>query len=134
MAEQQLEPSSSDEALQNGSAVLNPDGQIRAAIRMMAELDKKFDAFTKPPMFRPADILQFVALVVAFIIAMFTAFGLNNRIDDLKQRQSDAERRIDGRIDGVETRLGIKIDHLGDKFGDADERLSRLEGKSGVKK
>jgi len=104
------------------------------------------ERITAAPSFRLADIVNLSAILASAVVAIFTAFGLSERISEVGRHQTEFEQRIEGRIDKLGTRLDERIDKLSDrvdKLSDRldqqiervsgqitglDERLSRIEG------
>jgi hypothetical protein len=83
---------------------------------------------TNSPTFRLADIIKLVVVVIGLAIALISAFGLNERINDLSAGQAAAESRVSANISATENRLGSRLDKLSDQFTRVDERTSTLEG------
>lgn len=108
---------------------LKPEEQFRLLNQRLDTLADQVSRVHKPPQFRLADGVELAVILIGLIIAGFTAFGLNDRINDVSTHQSDGERRIEAHMDAMETRMGTKIDKLGDQFTRMDERTSTLEGK-----
>jgi hypothetical protein len=115
------------------SLPLKHDEQFRMINHRLDKLAGDVDKIAKPPTFRIADVVQILAIVVGLVITGIAAFGLSERISDLSSHQADAERRIDASMNATETRLGTKVDKLGDQFAAMDERTSRIEGERTVK-
>jgi len=78
-------------------------------------------------------MVQLGVIVVGLAVALITAFGLNERITDLKGDQAAAEARLDASITASEGRLNSRLDKLSDQFTRLDERTSTLEGQKGQK-
>ena len=109
---------------------LAPEAQFRNVNSRLDELAKEIGRVSKPPTFRLADMIQLGVIVVGLAIALITAFGLNERINDLSTQQAAAESRLSANISATENRLGSKLDKLSDQFTKVDERTSTLEGQS----
>ena len=107
---------------------LSPDAQFRTLSKRMDDLATEVRAMPKPASFRLADGLQLAAIGVALLIAVFTAFGLSTRIDDVKTGQTGAESRINGQITSSEQRVTTRLDKLNDQFINLDERTATVEG------
>ena len=113
---------------------LDPQAQFRTLSKRVEELTDEISRLEKPKNFRLADILQIGAVVIAVLVAIFTAFGLNNRIDDLVKGQGAAEARISSQITASESRLGSRIDRLDDRLTKVGERTATIEGAKGTSK
>jgi len=108
---------------------LKPDEQFRLVNQRLDNLKDELSRVSKPPQFRLADGVELATIILALIVAWFTAMGLNDRISDVNAHQAETERRLESHMDAMETRLGQKMDKLGDQFTRMDERTSTLEGK-----
>jgi hypothetical protein len=87
----------------------------------------------KPPPFNLANVVQILAIVLGFVVTVYTALGLSERISDVSTHQADAERRIEATVGASELRLATKLDKLNDQFTSMDERTSRIEGEQSAK-
>jgi len=96
---------------------VSPEAQYRMLAARLEELGAEVSKLAKPPTFRVADMLEIAGIVIGVGVALFAAFGLNERIGDLGRDQAAAELRITSRLD-----------RLSDQVTQLDERTSRLEG------
>jgi hypothetical protein len=107
---------------------LAPEAQFRNVNARLEELAKEIGRVSKPPTFRLADMVQLGVIVLGLAVAMITAFGLNERINDLSAGQTAAEMRLRTDISATENRLGSRLEKLSDQFTKIDERTSTIEG------
>jgi hypothetical protein len=119
MANQKATSGSGDDTATN-APLEHPADNMRHIQRLLESLDRKFDNLTRPPSFRLADLINLAVIAMAIIAAFFTALGLASRMDDLRVRQSDSERRMEARLDNVERRLDGRFDRVETKL----DRLS----------
>lgn len=108
---------------------LSSEAQFRTLSQRIDTLTAEIAKAHKPPTFRLADSIEIIGIIIGLIVGGLTAFGLSERINDVNAHQADAERRLESRMDGIENRIGNKIDKLSDQFTKMDERTSTLEGK-----
>jgi len=94
-----------------------PEAQYRMLAARLEEVAREVKGLAKPATFRIADMLEIAGIVIGVGVALFAAFGLNERIGDLSKGQAAAELRITTRLD-----------RLSDQVIQLDERTSRLEG------
>jgi|HubBroStandDraft_6_1064221.scaffolds.fasta_scaffold202639_2 hypothetical protein len=130
MAEQPEKPVNAGEEVTNppSSLPLKPEDQFRLINQKLADFSDKLSRVAEPPQFRLADMIQLGVIVIGFIIAIFTAFNLSERISDVRADQAAMERRIIDNMSAAETRISPKLDKLNDLYIAIIERISRLEG------
>lgn len=127
-------PVNAGEATTNTPSSLNLDenAQFRNLNKRLDELADQVSRIAKPKEFRLADIIQLSVIVAAFLVAVLTAMGLKDRIDDLAKSQSATEARVSSQVSAGEGRIDTKLDRLDDRFTRLDERTATLEGARGV--
>jgi hypothetical protein len=112
---------------------LKPDEQFRMINQRIDALSADIGKIAKPPPFNLANVVQILAIVLGFVVTVYTALGLSERISDVSTHQADAERRIEATVGASELRLATKLDKLNDQFTSMDERTSRIEGEQSAK-
>jgi hypothetical protein len=124
MANQRQTSGSGDDVPTN-APVEHPGANPRQIIKQLTELNQKLDHLAKPPAFRVADGVQLLAILIGLAAALFTASGISARLDDLRARQSDAERRLDTRMGDVERRLDGRLDRIEGKLDEMSRSASK---------
>jgi hypothetical protein len=73
---------------------LNNGGELRLIVKEMADLNARFDALAKPPVFRVADVVSLAGALIALALFMMSAFALSERIQQAEQRLAHAQERV----------------------------------------
>lgn len=107
---------------------LSPEDQFRALSRRIEDLATEVGRVAKPPTIRGMDIVQIIIIVMGFVAAAITGYGLDTRVSDLRTDVAAAEQRLATAIKDVEARLTAKADKAAGQAEKIDERLSRIEG------
>lgn len=107
---------------------LSQDAQFRTLSARIDALTDELSKQAKPTAFRLADYIQLAVIVVGFVVALFTAFGLSSRLDDLRGTQTATESRVSAQITAAEVRITTRLDKLNDQFIRINERTSTIEG------
>ncbi|HET9510624.1 MAG TPA: hypothetical protein VFO80_05685 [Sphingomonas sp.] len=130
MARRPTSANSGDEATNAPPSDIGLDdaAQFRTLSARIDELTKQVSKIEKPNGFRLADFIQLGIIIVGLLIAIFSAFGLKDRIDDLVKAQSSVETRISAQISASETRTGARIDRIEDRLTKIGERTATIEG------
>jgi len=117
-----------EEIVNNPTGIgLDPDAQFRTLSARLEEVAKQV-AKIEPKTFRLADVINLAVIFIALIVAIFTAIGIKDRIDDLGKVQASSELRVTGQLTATENRLSARMEKLDDRFTRLDERTATIEG------
>lgn len=134
MVDQAETPVNAGEQITNApsSLPLKPDDQFRLINQRLENLAGEMSRVAKPPQIRLADVLTIIGVIIGIGVAAVGAFGLSERISDLRADQAATERRVTEAVSAAENRITAKQDKQGDQLSAIADRLSHLEGQQGA--
>ena len=107
---------------------LDAASQFRILSQRIEDLAREIGRIQVPAKPKWPELVQLPMIMVALLVAIYTAFGLSNRIDDLVKAQTATETRLAVQITATETRINGRVDRLDDRIARIGDRAATLEG------